>query len=294
MEIVERISGLDFRDYLRSKVLDPMGLCDFYVGVPESIQARLHFADIVTIPPPKTGEGMMASWNSPAVRALGVPAGGGQVSASDLALLYQPLVNGGKVFGGGQICQPETIRMGTTCLTDDRHRQNMTPDGSIFVHKLRGVVMELAGDDGDSEMQKPRACRGLSVVSFPTQSVARFCTQNSIRAQLILVCAPLCSVTFPTEAEMDADVMDALKQHAGKTYPKKVWRQGGFGSKVSGGAFGHDGAGGQIAWADPATGISLAFVHNTFGPHANPGRVARDMQISDLAAVCTTDYAAKL
>ena len=101
-------------------------------------------------------------------------------------------------------------------------------------------------------------------------------------------------VTVPNEGEMEADglvVMDALKQHAGKTYPKKVWRQGGFGSKVSGAAFGHDGAGGQIAWADPATGISLAFVHNTFGPQANPGRVARDMQISDLAAVCATDNA---
>ena len=167
MEIVERITGLDFRDYLRSKVLDPMGLCDFFVGVPESIQLGLHFADIVMFPPPNEGEDTMASWNSPAVRALGVPAGGGQVSASDLALLYQPLVNGGKVFGGGQVLMPETIRMGTTCLTDDRHRQNMTPDGSIFVHKLRGVVMELAGDDGDSAMQRPRALECLAVAPFP-------------------------------------------------------------------------------------------------------------------------------
>src|SRR6476646_8183772 len=29
----------------------------------------------------------------------------------------------------------------------------------------------------------------------------------------------------------------------------------GMGHTVSGGAFGHNGAGGQIAWADPATGI---------------------------------------
>jgi CubicO group peptidase (beta-lactamase class C family) len=70
--------------------------------------------------------------------------------------------------------------------------------------------------------------------------------------------------------------------------------QGGFGSKVSGGAFGHDGAGGQIAWGDPATGISMAFVHNTFGPEANPGRVARDMEISDLAATCGKAAGAKL
>ena len=38
-------------------------------------------------------------------------------------------------------------------------------------------------------------------------------------------------------------------------------------------------------------GISLAFVHNMFGPEANPGRVARDMEISDLAAVCASSGA---
>jgi len=91
MEIVEVITGLDFRDYLRTKVLDPMGLSSFWVGVPEALQPDLHFADIVTWPAPKDGEqGMMSGWNSPEVRALGVPAGGGQVSASDLCLFCEP------------------------------------------------------------------------------------------------------------------------------------------------------------------------------------------------------------
>ena len=34
----------------------------------------------------------------------------------------------------------------------------------------------------------------------------------------------------------------------------------GFGRTVSGAAFGHMGAGGQIAWVDPATGISFAYL----------------------------------
>ena len=59
----------------------------------------------------------------------------------------QPLVNGGKVHGGGQICKPETITMGTTLLTDERHQQPMMK--GLSVPKLRGVIMELAGDDGD-------------------------------------------------------------------------------------------------------------------------------------------------
>ena len=56
-------------------------------------------------------------------------------------------MNGGKVHGGGQICKPETITMGTTLLTDERHQQPMMK--GLSVPKLRGVIMELAGDDGD-------------------------------------------------------------------------------------------------------------------------------------------------
>ena len=38
----------------------------------------------------------------------------------------------------------------------------------------------------------------------------------------------------------------------------------GFGRTVSGRAFGHGGAGGQIAWGDPATGISVGYCTNSF------------------------------
>ena len=36
----------------------------------------------------------------------------------------------------------------------------------------------------------------------------------------------------------------------------------GFGYTVSPAAFGHNGAGGQIAWADPATGLSFVYLTN--------------------------------
>jgi CubicO group peptidase (beta-lactamase class C family) len=41
----------------------------------------------------------------------------------------------------------------------------------------------------------------------------------------------------------------------------------GFGHEVSPAAFGHNGAGGQIAWADPATGLSFAFVTAGYDVH---------------------------
>jgi len=56
----------------------------------------------------------------------------------------------------------------------------------------------------------------------------------------------------------------------------------GFGRTVSGGAFGHNGAGGQLAWADPASGLS--FVYLTNGLDANTLRQARrDIAINSLA-----------
>jgi CubicO group peptidase (beta-lactamase class C family) len=41
----------------------------------------------------------------------------------------------------------------------------------------------------------------------------------------------------------------------------------GLGRTVSPGAFGHNGAGGQLAWADPATGLSLGYTTNGYDLH---------------------------
>jgi len=59
----------------------------------------------------------------------------------------------------------------------------------------------------------------------------------------------------------------------------------GFGKTNSPLAFGHGGAGGQIGWADPATGISLGYCTNGFDRNdLRQGR--RGVAISSLAAVC--------
>jgi CubicO group peptidase (beta-lactamase class C family) len=59
----------------------------------------------------------------------------------------------------------------------------------------------------------------------------------------------------------------------------------GFGRRSSPRAFGHGGAGGQIAWADPATGLSFACVSN--GLITDPRRIEQfEVEISDLAAAC--------
>ena len=59
----------------------------------------------------------------------------------------------------------------------------------------------------------------------------------------------------------------------------------GFGKTNSAGAFGHGGAGGQIGWGDPATGISLGYCTNGFDRNdLRQGR--RGVALSSLAASC--------
>ena len=58
----------------------------------------------------------------------------------------------------------------------------------------------------------------------------------------------------------------------------------GFGDGTSARAFGHGGAGGQIAWGDPASGLSLGFVSNGFASDAEIAR--RTRRIGALAAAC--------
>ena len=62
----------------------------------------------------------------------------------------------------------------------------------------------------------------------------------------------------------------------------------GFGHTNSSLAFGHGGAGGQIAWADPATGLSIGYCTN--GHDRNPLRVGRrGVSISSLVAALTDE-----
>ena len=61
----------------------------------------------------------------------------------------------------------------------------------------------------------------------------------------------------------------------------------GFAPTVSARAFGHGGAGGQIAWGDPESGLSLGFVTNGFVPAAD--QEARSREINRLAGECLID-----
>jgi CubicO group peptidase (beta-lactamase class C family) len=211
-EIIERRTGVEYRQYVRERILDPMGLDQMYVGLPENLNDRV--AEVLHVVPPTPPPGgwgevtpdAILNFNKPEVRAVGVPGGGGIARAADLALFYQPLINGGEAATGKRIMKAETIEFATTVRTKDFHRDLIN---NIPVNRALTVVV--AGDDGNKHLR-------------------------------------------------------------------------GFGHNTSARAFGHGGAGGQIGWGDPESGISVGYCTNGFVDMEALAR--RGLAISSLAGVC--------
>ena len=85
--VIEAVTGQDYRDVIRTRVLEPLGLAnDIFVGVPESQQSRC--ADTYAKEPRD---------NSPEFKAAGMPSGGGYATARGMAAFYQMLGHGGRL-----------------------------------------------------------------------------------------------------------------------------------------------------------------------------------------------------
>lgn len=220
-ELIERRSGQGFTEYVRSKVVEPLGLGSLFVGLPEAENARVlpveHSGEPMTpedykklgmpVPPvTEVTEQALLAFNAPAVRAVGVPGGGGYANAHDMALFYQAVLHGG--LGGKELWTAQT---------------------RADVRRIR------SGDLTDPMFRQP-ANRALGIIISGDET-------RSFR---------------------------------------------GFGKTNSPEAFGHNGAGGQLCWADPATGLSLCYL--TSGHDRNNVRQARrGVAISSLAADCALE-----
>ncbi|MBM3140318.1 MAG: beta-lactamase family protein [Chloroflexi bacterium] len=188
-ELITRRTGLDFRDYVRRRITEPMGVPELFVGLPDEFHARA--ADVEYVGDPVAPEGgwketnpdTVLHFNLPSQRRAGAPGAGAFAGAGELALFYQRLVSVNE-SGAHAPLRPETIEMATTVRTKDHH-----------VDELSGLPVN----------------RALAVVVAGDHPLER-----------------------------------------------------GFGAHGSSRAFGHGGAGGQIAWGDPETGLSVGFVTNGF------------------------------
>jgi CubicO group peptidase (beta-lactamase class C family) len=216
-EIIDRVTGGDYRDFIETRITGPIGLPGRLVGAPVAQQGGV--ATLVNTGDPATPDELEAvlgvrelpitevtpeallEFNSAEVRALGVPGGGGTMRAAELALFYQALMH-----NPGGIWDPRLLADVT-----GRVRNNLPERWSgVTANRALGVVV--AGDDGRANLR-------------------------------------------------------------------------GFGHTGSPRSFGHNGAGGQIAWADPDSGLSFAYVTNGMDQHViRQGR--RGIALSSLAAVC--------
>ena len=215
-ELIESITGRDYREYVRKAIIDPLGLSQLRLGVPADEQDDIATLLPVGEPPaskeikelfgvdiewPNPVDESLLMFNAPEVRALGVPGGGAASTAADMAMFYQGLMR--------------------------NPHDNWKPE------TLADAVSRVRVDFPDPITKAP-ANRGLGVVIAGS----------------------------------------------GKYLPYR-----GMGSSVTAQAFGHQGAGGQVAWGDPGTGISFCLLTN--GLDANPLRSAQlCMAASNRAGAC--------
>lgn len=133
--VIEAVTSRDYRTVIREQLLDPIGLHDLIVGVPEAAQGRcVDMHELLDGRQTPSDE-----WNSAACRAAGRPGGGGYTTAAALTAFYQMLLAGG-TLNGTRVLAPRTIAYTTKNHTGDR------VDTSQGVPMHRGIGVYLRGD----------------------------------------------------------------------------------------------------------------------------------------------------
>ena len=132
-ELIERIAGVDFRDFVETRVTTPLGL-PRVLGIPDDRQHEC--ADAVAV-----GDGDLDEFqralDQPAARRAGIPGGGAFMTAAELAQFYQGLLHNRAGIWDDALLRDVTTNV--RCNFDD-------PLMGVPVQRTLGLV--LAGDDG--------------------------------------------------------------------------------------------------------------------------------------------------
>ena len=216
-ELIERATGKDFRAAVRERVIEPLGLKRFVLGIEPEDAADVQYLVNSGVPPDPdelerligirelpaevaNGDGLL-EFNTVEGRRAGVPAAGGISTAADVTLFYQALLHDPQ-----GLWEPEML----ADVTSNAVNHFVDPMTGNPANRSRGLVIK--GDDGHGD------------------------------------------------------------------------RRHDFGPTTSPRTFGHSGLGGQIAWADPESGLS--FCHLTNGLDRNPiGQARRSFALSKRAGV---------
>jgi CubicO group peptidase (beta-lactamase class C family) len=148
-EIIERVTGQDFRDVVQARVTDPAGLPRVLGNPP------FEAAELILVGEPATPDELEAAFgvrsldvgevtndallgfNDIAAQRVGVPGGGGVMRACDLAMYYQAILH-----NPGEMWKPEVIEDVRTNV------RNHLPDVMTGVPANRTLGLIQAGSDG--------------------------------------------------------------------------------------------------------------------------------------------------
>ncbi len=120
--MIEAITKMDFRDFIRENITEPLGLADeLYVGMPEAVHGR---AVDMREPSADGRQVPIAEANTAAHRRAGAPNGGGYATARAMAAFYQMLLAGGRL-NGVRLLSPRLVAYVTRNVTGDRVDLNM-------------------------------------------------------------------------------------------------------------------------------------------------------------------------
>jgi len=112
--LIEAVTGNDFRDEVRQRVIEPLGLSqEMFLGLPE---AEDHRASAMYVP--KTEQWTLDPMLSSRFIRAGVPRAGGYATARAMAVFYQMMAQGG-AWGGVRIVSPRMIDYVTRDFTGD-------------------------------------------------------------------------------------------------------------------------------------------------------------------------------
>src|SRR5207302_5582425 len=112
-EIIQRLSGLSIREFVRREIVEPLGLKSTGLGSQGFPRERLVRA---TVPDYQAGTDF--SWNSKYWQEFGSPAGGLFSTPEDFAVICALMLGGGK-GAGVRLLSPAAIRMMTSNRLND-------------------------------------------------------------------------------------------------------------------------------------------------------------------------------
>ncbi|MET0577735.1 MAG: serine hydrolase domain-containing protein, partial [Ilumatobacteraceae bacterium] len=153
-EIIERVTGDDFRDVVEQRVTAPAGLPRVLGDVPVASAELIVVGEEASPDELEAAFGVrqldlgevttaaLVGFNDPAVQRVGMPGGGGVMRATDLALYYQAVMT-----NPGEMWKPDVLDDVRTNV------RNRLPDRIIGIPANRTLGLIQAGADGMSHLR---------------------------------------------------------------------------------------------------------------------------------------------